>query len=74
MTTNRAPVTQRQREVLRYVSQGQEREQIAELLGIKPSTVRCHLNAAFRRLGVHNAPHAVAACFQRGIFTPGEEV
>lgn len=74
MTTTKRVITQRQRMVLRLVSRGLEREQIAESLGITPSTVRCHLNSAFRRLNVHNAPHAVRACYDRGIFTPGEEV
>lgn len=72
MTTAGKRLTQRQRQVLRLVSQGKQHPEIADELAIKVTSVRGHLSAAFRRLGVHNAPHAVACCFERGIFTTDE--
>ena len=54
-------LTSRQREALLLVSQGHSNREIARILGIAKGTVKVHVNAAFRCLGVHNRVNAAAA-------------
>ncbi|WP_185829264.1 response regulator transcription factor [Sphingomonas ginkgonis] len=54
-------LTSRQREVLRLLSMGRSNRQIARQLGIAEGTVKVHVNAAFRVLGVHNRVSAAMA-------------
>lgn len=56
-----ASLTARQRQVIRLLSQGHANKVIARELGISPSTVKVHVHAAFRALGVHSRLAAVAA-------------
>lgn len=56
-----ATLTSRQREVLDRVAAGETNKQIARSLRIAESTVKVHVTAAFRLLGVHNRIGAVAA-------------
>jgi PAS domain S-box-containing protein len=53
-------LTPRQAEVLRLLEQGRSTEQIAEKLHLSPETVRNHIRALFRVLGVHSRLEAVA--------------
>jgi DNA-binding NarL/FixJ family response regulator len=66
-TDNR--LTQRQCDVLRLLSDGHSNLAIAHILGIAEGTVKVHINAAFRTLGVHNRVSAAVAfrehCDQR---------
>ncbi len=47
-------MTQREREVLRLLMDGQTNRQIAETLGIEPVTVKAHLGRMLRKAGVKN--------------------
>ncbi|MBB5048070.1 DNA-binding NarL/FixJ family response regulator [Rhodopseudomonas rhenobacensis] len=47
-------LTARQREILQLVSQGHDNRAIAAQLGISEGTVKLHLSALFKRLGVRN--------------------
>ncbi|HYX11203.1 MAG TPA: LuxR C-terminal-related transcriptional regulator [Candidatus Acidoferrum sp.] len=53
-------VTPRQAEVLRLLEHGRSTEQIAAKLHLSPETVRNHIRALFRTLGVHSRLEAVA--------------
>lgn len=53
-------LTGRQREVLTHMSMGKSNKEIARSLRISESTVKVHVAAAFRQLGVHNRVGAVA--------------
>lgn len=55
-----ASLTERQREVLTHMSTGKSNKEIARALRISESTVKVHLAAAFRLLGVHNRVGAAA--------------
>lgn len=57
----------RQQEVLRALIQGKPNKVIARELGISEHTVKSHLSAVFRALGVHNRTEAVFAAAKRGI-------
>jgi DNA-binding NarL/FixJ family response regulator len=55
------PLTGRQIDVMRLLSQGKPNKLIARELDISESTVKVHLLAIFRALGVHNRTEAVVA-------------
>jgi DNA-binding NarL/FixJ family response regulator len=55
----------RQDEVLRLAARGQTNKEIARQLSIAEGTVKVHLGAAFRNMGVTNRMHAVTALRQR---------
>ncbi|HWJ38342.1 MAG TPA: response regulator transcription factor [Sphingomicrobium sp.] len=56
-----AQLTERQQQVIRLLSEGHANKVIARRLGISPSTVKVHVHAAFRTLGVHSRLAALAA-------------
>jgi len=58
-------LTNRQKEVLDLVATGKSNKQIANALGISEGTVKVHVNAAFRTLGVHNRVSATTALLGR---------
>jgi DNA-binding NarL/FixJ family response regulator len=58
-------LTERQGEVLRLLAMGRSNREIAQLLNIAEGTVKVHVNAAFRVLGVHNRVSAAAAIRRR---------
>ena len=53
----RAPVTPRERAVLRLVSVGRRTDKIAQVLGLGEETVRSHLKKVQGKLGVRNRTH-----------------
>lgn len=53
----------RERQILGLAAAGLSNAQIAERLYLAPSTVKTHLSAAFRRLGVHSRREATALVF-----------
>jgi DNA-binding NarL/FixJ family response regulator len=55
------PLTSRQIDVMRLLSRGKPNKLIARELDISESTVKVHLLAIFRALGVHNRTEAVVA-------------
>jgi DNA-binding CsgD family transcriptional regulator len=54
-----APLTVREREVLRWVAAGKTDRQIAAIVGISPRTVQKHLEHIYVKLGVENRTAAV---------------
>ncbi len=62
-----ASLTEREREVLRFVADGLSNKQIARRLNIVERTVKFHLNAAMTKLGAENRAGAVAVALRRRI-------
>lgn len=60
-------LSDRQVEVLRKAVQGKANKVIARELGISEGTVKAHLSAAFRALGVRNRTEAVYAAARCGL-------
>jgi len=60
-----ARLTMRQKEVLELVATGKSNKQIAATLGISEGTVKVHVNAGFRALGVHNRVSATTTLLAR---------
>lgn len=63
-------VTQRQCEVLYWLSLGLTIDVIAKQLGIKPSSVSTLRKCLYRRLDVGNVAEAVRVGFELGLLTP----
>jgi DNA-binding NarL/FixJ family response regulator len=64
-------MTERQYEVLLKAVRGQSNKAIARSLQLSEGTVKAHLSAAFRILGVSNRTEAVYAAAQLGIRQSG---
>jgi DNA-binding NarL/FixJ family response regulator len=60
-------LTKRQSEVLEFMVRGMPNKQIASTLNISGGTVKQHLNAVFRALGVENRTGAVYLLAKRGV-------
>jgi DNA-binding NarL/FixJ family response regulator len=65
LTTNLANLSLRQREILGLVAEGMSNSQIAGRLFLSESTVKQHLRATYKTLGVKNRTQA-ASVFRRG--------
>jgi len=61
------PLTVREREVLQGVCAGEPNKTIARRLAISEATVRAHLGAVFRALGVSNRTQAALAARRLGL-------
>lgn len=53
-------VTDRERQILGWMREGKSNQQIAEVLGISPLTVKNHVQKILRKLGASNRAQAVA--------------
>jgi DNA-binding NarL/FixJ family response regulator len=60
------PLTAREAEVLRLVSEGLQNKEIAHKMGISHATVRNHVHNILEKLGVHSKLEAVSLAFRRG--------
>lgn len=60
-------LTERQSEVLRHIAAGKSNKEIAIVLGISPFTVRIHVSALFRALGVTTRAAAVSQAVSDGL-------
>jgi DNA-binding NarL/FixJ family response regulator len=63
----RRGLSEREREVLRWVAQGQSNKQIARHLSITERTVKFHMTSIFNKLGAENRAQAIAIAAERGI-------
>ncbi|MGH2706937.1 MAG: response regulator [Actinomycetota bacterium] len=61
-------LTQRESEVLRAIVDGLNNRAIAEQLVISEDTVKTHVRAVFRKLGVTDRARAVSVALREGIF------
>lgn len=62
-------LTQREREVLRHLSDGLTNEQIGEALSISPQTVRTHVQKAMDKLGATTRVQAVATALRESLIS-----
>ncbi len=60
-------LSERERTVLRLISEGLPNKQIATALSIAERTVKTHVTAAMNKLGVSNRAHAAVVAIQRGL-------
>lgn len=62
-----APLTERELQVLRGMSQGHSNGEIGHELFLSEDTVKTHARRLFRKLGVRDRAQAVAVGFRRGL-------
>jgi DNA-binding NarL/FixJ family response regulator len=67
----REAFTGRQMDVLELLASGHSNKVIARELEVSEHTVKIHLSAIFRILGVNNRTEAAIACRELGFFTTG---
>lgn len=61
------PLTPRQHQILRLLVNGSSTEEVSDELGLRTHTVRNHVRALLRRLGVHSRVEAVVLAVRRGL-------
>ena len=60
-------VSPREREIIRYVSQGMRNAEVAERLGISVRTVEKHLHNVFQKVGVRSRRELAGYALRVGI-------
>lgn len=66
-------LTEREREVLILIARGATNRGAANHLFISEATVKTHLLHLYAKLGVNDRAAAVAAAYERGFLTPGDD-
>lgn len=64
-------ITQRERQILGWVREGKSNQEIADVLGISPLTVKNHVQKILRKLGANNRAQAVALAMTLNLLTRG---
>jgi DNA-binding CsgD family transcriptional regulator len=70
----RPHLTAREVECLRWVANGKDAEEIADILKISPHTTRDYLKSAHYKLGCHSSAQAVTKAIRLGLVTPFDTV
>lgn len=69
--TLNAPLTEREFQVLRGMSQGKSNKEIGRELYLTEDTVKSHTRRLFRKLGARDRAHAVNIAWERGYLFGG---
>jgi DNA-binding NarL/FixJ family response regulator len=62
-----APLSKREREILQKIANGATTKEVAAELGISPHTVKTHLERIFEKLGANDRAQAVAIAIRTGL-------
>jgi DNA-binding NarL/FixJ family response regulator len=64
------PPTNRERQILALLAEGQTNKHVANTLGLSVRTVEVHRMAPMRKLGAHSAPELMRVAIRRGLIEP----
>lgn len=64
-------LTEREREILVLIARGRSNTEIADELGVSPSTVKNHVTSLFAKIGVRDRAQAVITAYEAGLVSPG---
>jgi len=67
-----APLTNRERQILSYIAEGNSNKQIARILSISEQTIKNHVSAIMRKLNANDRAHAVVLAIRRGLINVEE--
>ncbi len=67
LSPSKSPVSVREKEILRFLSEGATAKEISKLLNIADSTVRKHRENLLRKTGARNSAHLIAYAIKEGI-------
>jgi DNA-binding CsgD family transcriptional regulator len=65
-----ATLSERELDVLRLLARGKSNKEVARDLDLQEATVKTHVTAVFRKLGVSNRTEAAREAFKRGVARP----
>jgi LuxR family maltose regulon positive regulatory protein len=63
-------LSERERDILRALSQAMSNKRVAQVLGVSPETVKWHLKNVYGKLGVSGRDEAVARARDLGLIAP----
>lgn len=70
-TGHRPHLSPRLQDCLQFVAAGHTNQSAAEVLGVRPDTIRTHLKRLYQVLGANGRGHAVAIGYDHGLLQPG---
>jgi DNA-binding NarL/FixJ family response regulator len=66
------PLSPREREILRYIAEGNSNKRIAWVLGVGEQTIKNYIASIMRKLNANDRTHAVVLAIRRGWLNLGE--
>jgi two-component system response regulator DegU len=69
MDTVTAPLTNKETQVLKQITNGNSNKQIAQLMGTSEQTIKNQISSILRKLNANDRTHAVVLAVRRGLIT-----
>ena len=69
METITAPLTNKETQVLKQITNGNSNKQIAQLMGTSEQTIKNQISSILRKLNANDRAHAVVLAFKRGLIS-----